>query len=266
MENHSKYSTHRPAGREHFPHYPKGFIAVRILQLIITVVCLGLCGYGVTFLVFSGDALMLFTAVATLISCIYHLVAEFGSPNLYNYWAVMALDIFLLIFWLISFALLASQIAPVFDSYTSCDAYDYCYSYSLTDAELIYAACLAGAAGLGGLEFVLFIVSLAIHSVGVHRHRKAGLHNTPVASTTAHKGAPAATAASAGGEKIQMQPQSQPYSQQTPGTSQAQGFPQHSAQSPSPSQQVYTAPQQQFYPQQVPSPLSAQQTGSSFQQ
>ncbi len=33
----------------------------------------------------------------------YHIVAEFSAPAIYNYWAVVALDIFLVIMWLASF-------------------------------------------------------------------------------------------------------------------------------------------------------------------
>lgn len=48
-----QYSTRRLTGREHFPEFPKGFIAIRIVQLVLSVVILGLCGFGVTFLVRS---------------------------------------------------------------------------------------------------------------------------------------------------------------------------------------------------------------------
>ena len=47
-----------------------------------------------------------------MIVCIYGIVAHFGPTSLYNYWAVLALDIFLVIFWLISFALLAFSASP----------------------------------------------------------------------------------------------------------------------------------------------------------
>jgi hypothetical protein len=90
-------------------------------------------------------------AIATIISCIYFIVAEFGPPASYNYWAVLSLDIFLVFFWLISFAILAAQIAPYMSGYTECDYFE-CYSVSLTAAEKRYASALAGAAGIGGLE------------------------------------------------------------------------------------------------------------------
>lgn len=36
----------RPLGREHIPAYPKGFIAIRIVQLVLALIVLGLAGYG----------------------------------------------------------------------------------------------------------------------------------------------------------------------------------------------------------------------------
>jgi hypothetical protein len=81
-----------------------------------------------------------------LIVSIYHLVAHFAAPALFNYWAILALDIFLVIMWLSSFALLASEVSYFF-SYT----YSYSYYYS-NNLDTIFASVLAAAAGLGGLE------------------------------------------------------------------------------------------------------------------
>lgn len=82
-------------------------------------------------------------AIATLITCVYIIVAEFGAPALYNYWAVLSLDIFLVIFWLISFGLLASEVA-----YLS----SYLGYYGATVGDGIFVAILAAASGIGGLE------------------------------------------------------------------------------------------------------------------
>lgn len=57
----SKYSSHRPAGREHIPIYPKGFIALRFVQLILAVVIIGLCAYSLILVTGAGIALSLFT-------------------------------------------------------------------------------------------------------------------------------------------------------------------------------------------------------------
>jgi hypothetical protein len=56
----------------------------------------------------------LFTALATVIFLIYWFVAN--SPtnsNLYNYWALFAVELFVLIFWLCSFALTADKVALI---------------------------------------------------------------------------------------------------------------------------------------------------------
>jgi len=49
-------------------------------------------------------------AIQTIITVVYILVAFFFLPIAYNYWAVLGLDIMGVIFWLTSFALLASEV------------------------------------------------------------------------------------------------------------------------------------------------------------
>ncbi|KAG7100498.1 hypothetical protein HYQ44_019850 [Verticillium longisporum] len=163
----SKYSSQRLAGREHIPAYPRGFIALRIVQLALGLITLGLCAFGAYLWPISGNCLMLFVAVSTLIVTVWLVVAEYSLPRIYNYWAVLALDIFLVVFWLCAFALLASQAAFVFSGTTYCDVYD-CYSSEPTGLYFVFAACMAAASAIGGLQFT-----------ALHRHRKAGLHCTP---------------------------------------------------------------------------------------
>lgn len=38
-------SSVREAGKEHIPRYPPGWITIRILQLIVAIITLGLCAY-----------------------------------------------------------------------------------------------------------------------------------------------------------------------------------------------------------------------------
>lgn len=74
-----KYSNQRPAGREHIPIYPRGFIALRIVQLIVALVILGLSAYSLTLISFSGNSLTLFTVsqtrgsqpVRTVLTCVH---------------------------------------------------------------------------------------------------------------------------------------------------------------------------------------------------
>ncbi|OBR10275.1 Integral membrane protein [Colletotrichum higginsianum IMI 349063] len=274
MESVNKYPRQRVAGREHIPLYPKGFIAIRVVQLILALVVTALCAFGIYLLPFSGNCLMIFVSISTMIVTTWLIVAEFGIPKVYNYWAVLALDIFLVVFWLCSFGLLASQAAYLLDSSAVCDYYGYCYSSAPTGVYLIFTACMAAAAGIGGLEFALFVASMAIHGVMLHRHRKAGLHcnpGTPGSSpvvVTSHV-VPEKNAAQVAANPVYQAAQGQaapPYMNQDAGYN-GQMVPQQQQQQ----QQMYAPapgqPQQQnYYPQPSPRPLSAQHTGGSFAQ
>jgi hypothetical protein len=90
-------------------------------------------------------------AISTLIVCIYLLVAEYNAPVAYNYWAILGLDIFLVIFWLCSFAVQSASISYSVGYYGY--TYDYYYdSYYADGYSLAWYACQAAAAGLGGVQ------------------------------------------------------------------------------------------------------------------
>ncbi|KAF7553629.1 hypothetical protein G7Z17_g3501 [Cylindrodendrum hubeiense] len=234
-------NTIRPKGKEHFPHYPPGFTVLRIFQFVFALVILAIVSYTVYIVPVDGNCLMLFTAVATLISSLYMIIANQCAPQLYNYWAVMSLDIFLLIFWLISFALLAAETAYFWAAGTYYCGYYSCYYGTLEGSALVLGAILAAAAGLGALEFLFFFISLIIHSVAMCRHRRAGLHCNA---------APAGTAPAAVAVPVQIQPQ------QVQPMANYQGVPQYAVpvgQNPAfNTQSVYNpaAPPQGFPPQQ----------------
>ncbi|CAK7221680.1 hypothetical protein SCUCBS95973_004580 [Sporothrix curviconia] len=268
----------RPAGREHFPNYPSYFLYLRIAQLVVSVVVLGLDAYGLSVLSFSGDELMIFTVIAAIIAVVYSLVAILAAPAAYNYWAVLSLDIFLTVFWLISFALLASQVAPFMGNHTYC-AYGYCYNYGLSGESLTYAQCLAAASGLGGLNFLLFATTTAVNGLALHDHRNQGLHSVagqpasaPADADAAEK---AAAAAAAGG--VAMQPVAgapaavqDPYYEQQAAAAQAQAQAQYPAGYTAPPPGTYEAPvdpaQAQYYAQQTMTPPPQQPTPVSYAQ
>lgn len=77
---------------------------------------------------------------------IYLLVAHFGPTKSYNYWAIMALDIFHVLFWLISFGLLAAQAAALFVLGDD-------YYYSDSDYFNTLGAIAAAAAALGAVQW-----------------------------------------------------------------------------------------------------------------
>ncbi|KAK4237050.1 hypothetical protein C8A03DRAFT_35045 [Achaetomium macrosporum] len=239
-----QYSIARPAGREHVLDYPPGSIAVRIVQLVLAFLIMVLSAYNIAALPYDGNAYILAVAVMTIVSSIYHLVAHFAAPVIYNYWAILGLDIFFVIMWLCSFALQAARVAYF---------YDYVRGYRLPDGDKAWLGTQAGAAALGAVEFVLFIVALVIHSIRLHRHRAAGGHCMPGQAPTPPGLAPvAAAAAPYGGEKTGPLPTYQPQYAPQPQQQQQQpvGNPVYQQQFPPQGQQQYS-PQgpQQFTPQ-----------------
>ncbi|CZR59003.1 uncharacterized protein PAC_08895 [Phialocephala subalpina] len=174
--------------KEHVLVLPKAVFALRIVQLVTAVAVMGLAAYGITFLSFDGINLTMFTAIATIVITVYIIVAETCAPIIYNYWAILGLDIFAIVFWLVSFAYLASEVAAYQIVTDTCSYTYYGYCLKKRDMDLTkrattdvytYRNSMAAASGLGGLEFLLFIATLAFTSVYLHRHRKAGGHCMP---------------------------------------------------------------------------------------
>lgn len=178
------------SSRDHILQVPAVVLGLRIVQLVTAIVILGLAAYGIEFWSFDGDDLSLFTALATMIIVVYYLVSTIAVPAMYNYWAVLGLDIFACVFWIISFSLLASEVAQYqIVTYTSSDClYEFdgvCYKKRslaalakrvATTNVYTYRNSMAAASGLGGLEFLLFVATLAITGIYLHRHRAAGGH------------------------------------------------------------------------------------------
>ncbi|KAK4128139.1 hypothetical protein N657DRAFT_667471 [Parathielavia appendiculata] len=197
--NTPQHAAARPLGKEHIPRYPPRFISIRVVQLVLGLLVLALAAYGISYVAFDGNSFILAVAIMTLVSSIYHLVAHWGVPALYNYWAILGLDILLVVMWLCSFALLAARIAAVYayvdDYYGSYSYYGSGYGLSSSEDALLITQALAAA--LGGVEFALYIVSLVIHSIRLHRHRAAGLHCMPATSPTTPSRPPGPAAAAA---------------------------------------------------------------------
>lgn len=86
---------------------------------------------------------------------IWETAAHSCAKRAYNYWAILAFDIILFIFWLVSFALCA--VAGAFWlTYTSANYFDYSfeYDYGLDDDVLLaFGSVLAALAGLGALNW-----------------------------------------------------------------------------------------------------------------
>lgn len=148
----------RAQGKEHIPNYPGGWITIRILQLIVAIVILGLCCYLVTTSILgAGFYVMIFTvrkgslplnnslqeqttrngirkrsaskltlcekSVCTIITSIWLISAHSCAPRAFNYWAVLVLDIYQYLLWLGGFAASAILAAGMFGNHSSSSIY-----------------------------------------------------------------------------------------------------------------------------------------------
>jgi len=173
---------------------PKWVIILRGIQLFLATVVLGLSAYGVHWIAFNAWGFAIFCSLATYIVVLYGILTErIPSWNTaYNYWAIVALDAFLVVFWLSAMGALAATRALFIYPTTINGCINYgsggiCYkkrdldlakrdSYVATNG---YLSMMSGAAGISALLFVLFVVTLVMSSIALHRHRKASHESAP---------------------------------------------------------------------------------------
>lgn len=67
----------------HILPLPKFVFALKIVQLVVAIVILGLAAYGVTFIAFDGDCLMLFTVCTPIhvIITLYNITSGSSSHH-----------------------------------------------------------------------------------------------------------------------------------------------------------------------------------------
>ena len=125
-------SVNRANTRNHILDISICISIIRAFQFVFAIVLLALSAYGISKYAYDGFGLTLFTvclqpplpfhhrilivqqSLATVIITVYILVAAEFYSLIYNYWAILGLDIFLIIFWLISFSVTASNGASYF--------------------------------------------------------------------------------------------------------------------------------------------------------
>ncbi|CAI6080882.1 hypothetical protein V2G26_011789 [Clonostachys chloroleuca] len=210
--------TVRLPGREHIPDYPKGYVAVNVIQLIFSIILIGCSGFALAVLPTLAGVFIMISSLVSFAISIWLISARQCAPQAFNYWASIAFDVFLFIFYLIGWAL--SAIASIFWMGS------------------IYGIVNAVMAVFGAFNWIMFIVALIVDAVVVARHRRAGLRNKPglpVAATTT-------TVPQSKEEQYQMTPQ--PYPVQA-----APAF-----QPVDPNAQYYAQQPQQPYPGQPPVP------------
>jgi len=211
---------------------PPAFLFLRVAQIILALIVLGLTAYLISntfygLLVPSSYGLAMFTSIATLIIVVYNLVAERAVPAIYNVWAILALEIFSVIFWLSTMGSIAA-----FRSGFYVYSYDYDYDYrrDLDKREYlsttVYLGVLIGVAVVSAKEMILFLISLAIFGTRLYRLQKS---NSPAVQTQPQQFQPQY-------EQAQVQPQ----------PSQPQYQPQYQQGQMPPQQQYQQAPAQQY--------------------
>jgi hypothetical protein len=162
--------------RSHILRLPKWLIFLRGAQMLVALLVFCLACYGVSALAIDGDALSLFTvwphrlfllpimlpkhlltelqSLATFILLIYIVGSELWFPFLYNYWAILGLEIFAVFFWLVSFALLAAEVGNiVIVPFDDCGFYCFKRKRGLVkrDGQSFFDA-MATEAAFGGVE------------------------------------------------------------------------------------------------------------------
>ncbi|OCL08791.1 hypothetical protein AOQ84DRAFT_439342 [Glonium stellatum] len=258
----------------HVVDQPRWILVVRILQIIIAICVLGMSAYGIYWVAFPAFCLALFTSLATFIIVLYSSLSErVGSMNVaYNYWAVLALNIFAIIFWLASMADLAATRTSFKYPTTinGCVNYGYggiCYKKRHLESRAVatygYLDMMSACAGLSALNMLLFVLALAVLAISLKKHRAAGGPNT---AASIEKGQSHAMT-NVSYAPVQEAPQQQQYMQQQPVQQQYQGAPIQSSYpqpipspAPHPVQQFQQYPnppiQAQYQPPPLPSPVS----------
>lgn len=132
---------------------------------------------GSGYLIFySGYGMAIFAFIWTLIFICYIEVTTFWYPMAYNKYAHLVLECLAVLWWLVTFALLA-LIAAAWDWAYGLSATCYGGSCAKLKARAYDyngpANATKAAAALGAFEWLLFCVSLVAYGIFLHRNRRA---------------------------------------------------------------------------------------------
>ncbi|KUJ14932.1 uncharacterized protein LY89DRAFT_735988 [Mollisia scopiformis] len=179
--NENVYGRRGLDGRSHIPALPFWVALIRIAQFILALITLILAGYasgvfGAGY--FPGYGMTFFTFAWTVLFLLYIFVTPLWFPQVYLYWAHLGFEIATVIFWLVTFALLAQE-AAVWNAFSTADAE---LNTALSEAgsnAIVFPhwdqaiKATKAAAGIGALTWLLFIVTLVVFSFLLHKHRVA---------------------------------------------------------------------------------------------
>jgi len=158
-------------GRDHIVAVPFWVAIIRAGQFLLALLVMALSAYaasvfGAAF--FAGYGMAFFMFAWTLIFLGYIFATPLFFPQAYNYWAHLGLEIVTNIFWLTTFALLAEEAAgwSIVDDFGVFDTF-------LPHKWNSAIGATKASAGLGALNWALFIVTLVVFSIHLHKHRLA---------------------------------------------------------------------------------------------
>ncbi|KAM3562150.1 hypothetical protein MY1884_001964 [Beauveria asiatica] len=228
---------------------PLWVFAIRIAQVVLSIVVLGMAAAWTDYSLFDAPSLAIAAAVFTWVVVAYILVTEKvpAANALYTIYAVIALDAFMCIIWLSAWALNAArraELGNIGGGRGGRGRFCYngiCYDYKKRSIERramtwqTLGGLLAGVAALGAVVWVLFIVTLVWTIMNFFKGRKDGRYTLGSSSTVT-------AGHNMEEQKVQGQQPPQPQPQQ----------PQQYV------QPEYNGQQQQVYPQYPQQPVEAQ--------
>jgi len=166
-------------GRGHIPALPLWMAIVRIVQFVLTLLIMILAAYassvfGAGF--FPGYGMSFFVFVWTLAFLVYIFVTPLWLPRFYLYWVQLGLEITTVIFWLSTFALLADEAAGWGAVQGALDDVNNDFDGSENDFFPHWNGAInatKAAAALGAINWALFVFTLVMFSISLHKFRQA---------------------------------------------------------------------------------------------
>ncbi|ERS96227.1 uncharacterized protein SPSK_01830 [Sporothrix schenckii 1099-18] len=166
---------------------PVPFLVARGFQILLSFIIMVMAGMLMHGLVLGPYAFALVCGLFTIIIAVYVIVTEkvVGARAAYNYWAVLSLDLLMVVFWLSSMGANAA-LRGTFRYSTSAECYDdgstfnanTCYTSRRRDprtkrsavAGKVALAEISAIAGLSALLMLLFVATFAYlaHQVRLH--------------------------------------------------------------------------------------------------
>jgi len=202
---------------QHYVRQPAFLFFIRIAQILLSIIILGLAAYGIDYSKTTYGAYVvqyiikdgatdqseaafgfaIFVVIYTWIAVGYNLAGSTFFVALWNCWAVLALEIVAVVFWLVAFALLGAWASDHvsmskkdgglglgnFDDSSFGDSSlpsvgdltNWITKRSTISSESKKAKGVwqsgAAASGLGAIVWVLFIITLVVYAISLQRHR-----------------------------------------------------------------------------------------------